>query len=121
MRVRNHDALVSNGNVNGRRIVLNIIEAGLEAADPHTNTRKMLRVEGNELTVGCEQFDVSGKGAEVLDLAETRDIYVVGAGKADQRITKAIEGQASNCSFQIRRMSSMGSTVSFSIFTTGRP
>ena len=88
------EALAGHGNVSGRKAVLEILEAGLQAADPYNNTRKLLRVEQGKLIVGYPDFAPAGSpmtGDEVYDLSHLGRIYVVGAGKGAQRVAKAIE------------------------------
>ena len=53
---RNRDEILSHGNIEGRRIVLDILDAGIEAGDPYPNVRKAIWVEGNKLYVGTEDF-----------------------------------------------------------------
>ncbi|HHX45499.1 MAG TPA: DUF4147 domain-containing protein [Chloroflexi bacterium] len=106
MIIKNRDRLLSHGNVAGRRIVLDILEAGMAAADPYQNTRDLIRVEDGKLIVGNERIprtespQIASLGlpggatsAEplVFDLAKVRNIYVVGGGKAAQRMAKAME------------------------------
>lgn len=92
MLFSNRDALVSHGHRDGRAMALDILEAGLAAADPYANTRKLIRVEGNRLVVGGQpHMDVSGYGDEVVDLDKIESIYVIGAGKAVQRQAQALE------------------------------
>jgi glycerate 2-kinase len=96
--VRNVDALVSHGNVDGRRVVLDILEAGLKASDPYENTRRLVRVQGGKLIVGEKGF---ARRAVVdtpqdcmpltFDLSKVGNIYVVGGGKAAQRMAHGIE------------------------------
>ncbi len=52
MVIRNASELAQHGNIEGRRAVLQILEAGLQAADPYGNVRKLVRVEGGKLIVG---------------------------------------------------------------------
>ena len=54
MIIKNRAALLSHGNIDGRRCVLDILEAGIAAADPYENTRKLLKLEGSILSVGNE-------------------------------------------------------------------
>lgn len=71
-----------------------ILEAGLQAADPYTHARQLLRVEGNRLVVGHPLFEPAGAprtGEEVFDLTKINRIFVFGAGKGVQRIALAIE------------------------------
>ncbi len=94
MRIQNSEVLSSHGNVEGRKAALAILEAGLAAADPYTNTRKLLRLEKGHLLVGHPDYEPAGTprtGTEVLDLAALERIYVFGAGKGCQRVAKALE------------------------------
>ena len=94
MRILNAEVLTSHGNVRGRKALVEILEAGLRAADPYLNTLKLLRVEGNKLVVGHPDFEPAGSprgGEEVFDLGEVGRIYVFGAGKGVQRVARAVE------------------------------
>ncbi|GAB4559566.1 MAG: glycerate kinase [Anaerolineae bacterium] len=94
MRILNADRLSCHGNKAGRQAILQILEAGLQAADPYYNTLKLLRVEGDRLIVGHPDFEPKGSpvtGEEVFDLRQIGRIYVIGAGKGVQRVAKAIE------------------------------
>ena len=94
MRILNADSLTSHGNVRGRKAVLDILEAGMVAADPYENTRKLLRVEGGKLIVGNPDFEPRGaprRGYEVFDLSRVGRIFVFGAAKGIQWSAKAIE------------------------------
>ena len=94
MRIQNAEALLARGNLAGRRAALDILEAGLRAADPYHATRRLLRVESGRLIVGHLDFEPSGSprtGPEVFDLDRIGRIYVVGAAKGIQPIAKAIE------------------------------
>jgi glycerate 2-kinase len=90
--VRNYDALVAHGNAAGRRVILDILQAGLAAPDPYWNVTKIVRVEGGRLVVGNPALsDPVGQDPVVFDLAETGHIYVVGGGKSAQRMAEALE------------------------------
>ena len=105
MVIQNHRDLLMHGNIEGRRMVLDILEAGINAADPYENVFNLLRVQDNSLIVGNERFppaDLPGlppppnarpRTGEplVFDLAAVGNIYVVGGGKAAQRQAQAIE------------------------------
>jgi len=94
VRIQNVEALVSHGNISGRKAMVEILEAGLEAADPYNNTGKLLRVESGKLIVGNKDFEPRGTprtGDEIYDLPKVGNIYVFGAGKGCQRVAKAIE------------------------------
>ena len=85
MPIKNREALLSHGNSSLRRAVLDVIEAGLAAADPYPNTLQLLRRTGNRLEVGPPG------ACQVFDLAKIRHIYIVGGGKAVQRQALACE------------------------------
>ena len=94
MRILNQNALTAHGNVAGRTALVAILEAGLQAADPYHNTRRLIRRQGNRLLIGCRDFEPAGdpqSGDEVIDLDAVGRIYVFGAGKGVQRIARAIE------------------------------
>jgi glycerate 2-kinase len=88
MIIKNKETLLSHGNIDGRRCVLDILEAGIAAADPYENTRKLLKLEGNILSVGNESSDA---GIQVYNLKKIKHIYVVGGGKAVHSQAKAFE------------------------------
>lgn len=94
MRILNAERLASHGNVRGRRALLEVLEAGLEAADPYHNALNLLRVEDGKLVVGGPDFEPEGSpktGPEVFDLSTVGRIFVFGAGKGIQRVAHAIE------------------------------
>ena len=90
--IRNIADLLAHGNVEGRRVVLDILEAGLRASDPYESVRKLVRIEGGKLIVGHEGTG-DGRSAPrlVFELAEVGRIFVVGGGKAAQRQAEALE------------------------------
>jgi glycerate-2-kinase len=93
-RILNAETLTSHGNVPGRKALVEILEAGLRAADPYYTTKSLLRLEGDTLIVGRQDFEPAGdphSGDEVIDLCEVDRIYCFGAGKGIQRIAKALE------------------------------
>ena len=93
-RILNVDALTSHGNVLGRKAIVEILEAGLRAADPYNNTLKLMRIAGHRLIVGHPDLifpDDPRQHDEIIDLNETDRILVVGAGKGIQRAAKALE------------------------------
>lgn len=93
-RILNREALLSAGNVPGRKAVLEILEAGLQASDPYGNVSKLIRKEKGMLVVGNKDFEPTGSpksGDAEFDLSQVGKIYVFGAGKGVQRVAKAIE------------------------------
>ncbi len=97
MRILNQDVLNGHGNVEGRRIITDLLEAGLEAADPYYNTKKLLHIEGDKLYIGNPDFDPVGSpraGEDVFTLGKDIDrIFIFGAGKGIWRAIQALEDQ----------------------------
>ena len=57
MRITNGEALCGHGNKEGRRALVQILEAGLQATDPYDNVTKLLHVEGQWLTINNPLFE----------------------------------------------------------------
>ncbi|MCS7135518.1 MAG: glycerate kinase [Nitrososphaerota archaeon] len=79
--IKNKQALLSHGNVEGRRIALDIIEYAIKAVDAYELVRKVVFVEGQTLSIDGLKYDLSS----------IRNIYVIGAGKGSVRIAEALE------------------------------
>jgi glycerate-2-kinase len=93
-RILNAEALTGHGNVAGRQIMVQILEAGLQAADPYNNVARMVRLEGDRLTVGHPDYILSGdprQTPEEIDLRQVERILIFGVGKGVQRAVKALE------------------------------
>jgi glycerate-2-kinase len=88
--IKNKRELLSHGNIEGRRIALDIIEYALKTIDPYKAVRKTVFIDDERLIVGQLKYDLS----------EIRNIYVVGAGKGTLRIAEALEDILGN---RIRR------------------
>ena len=58
MGILNRETLTDHGNVAGRKAIVEILEAGLEAADPYYNTKKLMRIDGGRLIVGHPVPDI---------------------------------------------------------------
>lgn len=79
--IQNIDQVTSHGNSKLRKVVANILEYALDAADPYRAVNRSLHLEGNKLSLR----DLS------LDLDQFERIFVLGAGKASRRIALALE------------------------------
>ena len=94
MKIKNYDRLVSHGNVQGRKDILEILNAALTAIDPAERTRAAVRMEGNKLFVGGPEFEAPGdpnSGLAVYDLDKIENIWVIGFGKGVQDSAMALE------------------------------
>ncbi|MFW6102814.1 MAG: hypothetical protein ACOC7M_00820, partial [Chloroflexota bacterium] len=87
MRITNRESLISHGNIAGRRAIVDILEAGLQAADPYWNAAKLVRIESGALLIGRPEFEPQGApvtGEERIPLADIDRVFVFGAGKGIQ-------------------------------------
>jgi glycerate-2-kinase len=89
--IKNRETLLAHGNVAGRKVVLDILEAGLKAPDPYEQTLKVVRREGNKLIINPELSYTHLPAPLVYNLRQINNIYVVGGGKAAQKEAQALE------------------------------
>ncbi|MEE8167412.1 MAG: glycerate kinase [Candidatus Hydrothermarchaeales archaeon] len=75
------DTGVSEADKKARRLTIEILEAGLKAADPRKAVKKVLSVRDENLVVKGKAFS----------LHDVDRIYVVGAGKASGAMAEAVE------------------------------
>ncbi len=80
--IKNKTELLSHGNVEGRRVVLDIIEYALESIDSYKLTKEKIQLNDEKLTVN-ESY--------VVDLSKIKNIYVLGCGKGVTSIARALE------------------------------
>ena len=73
MKIKNYDRLISGGDVESRKVVLEILEASLQRLDSYLLIRKLLQLEGSVLRIGGlsmgppkEAPDLCGWGREGL-------------------------------------------------------
>lgn len=74
-RIVNLEDLASRGNIAGRKAMLQILETGMEAANPYYNTKDLMHLEGNKLIVGKKKYESKGdpqSEEEVIDLNTVR-------------------------------------------------
>ncbi len=93
-RIQNIETLACHGDISGRKAVIAILEAGLEAADPYHNTKKLVRLQGDRLIVGGREFEPADDpctGPFTCDLSTVGSVYIFGAGKGSQRMVRALE------------------------------
>lgn len=93
-RIINQEQLTEHGNRKGRKFMTEILEAGLQAADPYNNIFKLVRIEGNDLIFDNPLMEANNDprtGKTVFHLDEIDRIFVFAIGKGLQRIAKALE------------------------------
>jgi glycerate 2-kinase len=79
--IKNRENLLSHGNVNLRRVALDIVDHALAKADPYKAVKELVHLRGDLLTIGGIH----------LDLAKQGRIFLLGAGKATYPIARALE------------------------------
>ncbi|HWQ78330.1 MAG TPA: DUF4147 domain-containing protein, partial [Anaerovoracaceae bacterium] len=80
-KIKNREKLLSHGDVESRRIVLDITEATLKRMDSYHRIKSIMRVEGTYLHIGVKSWDLSRK----------KNVYLIGGGKACNAMAMAIE------------------------------
>lgn len=94
MRIKNYEQLTNHGNIKGRKMAADIMEAGLSAGNPYNNTLKLVSVKNNKLIFDCREMEPEGdprSGPAVYDLSQTDRIFVFAVGKGILYIVKALE------------------------------
>jgi len=79
--IKNREQLLSHGNQALRMAAIDILEAGLAAADPYKATHRLVRRQGDELSVGDMR----------LHLSQFDRVFILGTGKASRGIGQALE------------------------------
>lgn len=94
MRIKNTDSLISHGNVCGRRIVTELLDAGLDSLDPYYRVKEFIRLEDNTIIInnnGFEMKDDPHSGKLYFNLEDYNRVFVIGAAKGVQRAALAFE------------------------------
>ncbi|MDQ8020371.1 MAG: DUF4147 domain-containing protein [Moraxellaceae bacterium] len=80
-KIRNAETLTGSGDVESRRLVLEIADRTLTRLDGYVRIRSIMRLEGDVLHVGTKCWDLTKK----------RNIYLFGAGKACNHMAMAVD------------------------------
>ena len=80
-KIKNKDSILCEGDVDSKRIVLNIAEKTLQKLDAYERIKSITKYENNILTIGTEKWDLSKKN----------HVYLIGAGKACNHMARAID------------------------------
>jgi len=85
MPVKNEQQLLGNANtielLRARGILIEIVDRAIASVDPSSAMRRRLKLEGERLRVGSQEFDLS----------EVGKILVVGGGKASGKMAEVLE------------------------------
>ena len=94
MRITNKEQLAAHGNREGRKIVAELLDAGLDALDPYVRVKQLVHVENGKIVLHTDGFEMKGDphaGPLEFDLNDYDRVYVVGAAKGVQRAALAME------------------------------
>lgn len=94
MRIKNKEKLTSHGNIYGRKIVADLLDAGLDSLDPYFRVKEFIKVENNKIiinNIGYEMKDDPHSGPLVFDLKDYDRVFLFGAAKGIQRAALAFE------------------------------
>lgn len=81
VKIKNRDELLSHGDIESKRIVLDITEKTLQYLDAYGRIKSIAHMEGDILHIGTRQWDLSKK----------RNVYLLGAGKACNQMAMAVD------------------------------
>lgn len=94
MRIKNKTSLTSHGNIKGRKIVTELLDAGLDSLDPYYRVKKLINVENGKIILNTEGFEMKDDphaGPIQFDLKDYDRVYVIGAAKGVQRAALGFE------------------------------
>ena len=94
MRITNKEQLAAHGNREGRKIVAELLDAGLDALDPYVRVKQLVHVENGKIVLHTDGFEMKGDphaGPLEFDLNDYDRVYVIGAAKGVQRAALAME------------------------------
>lgn len=80
-KIRNFDQLTSLGDKASREVVLSITDRVLQRLDAYHRIKSIMTLDGDILTIGSREWDLS----------EKRNIYLIGAGKACNHMAMAVD------------------------------
>ena len=94
MRIKNKTTLTSHGNIKGRKIVTELLDAGLDSIDPYYRVKKLIKVENGKIILDTEGFEMKDDphaGPLQFDLKDYDRVFVIGAAKGVQRAALGFE------------------------------
>jgi glycerate 2-kinase len=112
--ITNAPPLLDHGDKHIRRIVLEVVAAGLRAADPGGAARLAVRVDGTAMQLAGRSFDLDA----------FRSVVVLGAGKASLPIAMALEailGERISGGLIVRRRGTDGSLDRIELMDADHP
>ena len=86
--------LSSHGNIEGRKIVADLLDAGLDALDPYVRVKELIEVTDDKIILHTDGFEMKEdphKGPVTFELKDYDRVFVIGAAKGVQRAALAME------------------------------
>ena len=80
-KIKNYDKLIDHGDVESRKVVLEITDKTLQRLDAYHRIKSIMKLNGDILHIGSKSWDLSKK----------KHIYLLGAGKACNHMTMAVD------------------------------
>ena len=81
IKIKNRDILLSHGDIESKRIVLDIAENTLQRLDSYRRIKSIAHMKDEILHIGTKSWDLSKK----------KNVYLIGAGKACNAMAMAVE------------------------------
>lgn len=94
MRIKNKAMLTGHGNIEGRKVVAELLDAGLDALDPYFRVKELVKLENGKIILDNRGFEMKGDphaGPAIYDLGDYDRVFVIGAAKGVQRAALAME------------------------------
>ena len=94
MRIQNIEMLTSHGNIEGRKIIAELLDVGLDSLDPYYNVKKLVKLVDNKIVIDNKDYELPGdprSGPAIYDLNDYDRVFVVGAAKGVGRAAVAFE------------------------------
>lgn len=86
--------MINHGNITGRKIVAELLDAGLDSIDPYYRVKDFLKIENGKIILDDRGYEMKGDpncGRAEYDLNYYKRIFVIGAAKGVQRAALAFE------------------------------
>ena len=80
-KIKNIDDILSHGDIESRKIVLEITEKTLQYLDSKERIKSIMHLDGDILSIGDKSWDLSTK----------KNVYLIGAGKACNHMAMAVD------------------------------
>ena len=94
MRIKNKKTLTSHGNIPGRKIVTELLDAGLDSIDPYNRVKEFIHIKNGKIVINNIGFEMKNdphSGIMEFNINDFDRVFVIGAAKGVQRAALAFE------------------------------